>query len=98
MKKARDRRLRMGSPTTAVFSRGRNTELEAQIRARLIHMELEIGDWEAGFRNLEVLNELAVSTPELDYLKSELQYTEAKLVAIAPGSPSGQAIAMLDNS
>jgi TolA-binding protein len=79
-----------------LLTRPNPPDLEAQIRARLIHMELESGDWEAGFRNLDELKRLAASTPELDYLKSELQYTEAKLVALRPGSPSGQAITLLD--
>jgi outer membrane protein assembly factor BamD (BamD/ComL family) len=80
----------------ALLTRPHPPELEAQIRARLIHMELEGGDWEAGFRNLEALKRVAATTPHLDYLKPELQYTEAKLVAMRPGASKGAAVAMLD--
>ena len=74
----------------------RPPDLEAQIRARLIHMELEGGDWEAGFQNLDELKRLAATTPHLDYLKSELAYTEAKLTAMKPGGSKREAVAMLD--
>lgn len=70
--------------------------LEAQIRARLIRMELERGDWEDGMRNLEQLKRLAETSPELESLKPELHYSEAKLIAIREGSRSPRATAMLD--
>ena len=71
--------------------------LEAQIRGRLIRVELERGDWENGMRNLEELKRLAESTPELASLKPELLYSEAKLVAMREGNRSTRAISMLDH-
>jgi TolA-binding protein len=79
-----------------LLTRSYPASLEAQIRARLIRMELERGDWENGMRNLEELKRLAETSPELEGIKPELNYSEAKLVAIREGARSPRAIAMLD--
>jgi tetratricopeptide (TPR) repeat protein len=53
--------------------------LEAQVRARLIRVELEQGDWASGLRDVEALRKLGAASPQLKNLEPEIRYSEAKL-------------------
>jgi tetratricopeptide (TPR) repeat protein len=53
--------------------------LDAQVRARLIRVELEQGDWSAGLQDVGILRRLASASPALKDLEPEIRYAEAKL-------------------
>lgn len=75
----------------------RSPELESQIRARLVRIVLEVGDYAEGSRQLNALQDLVDRTPSLAAMKPELQYSEAKVAAMrAAGSNPDQAIKMLE--
>ncbi|HET9940925.1 MAG TPA: tetratricopeptide repeat protein [Candidatus Eisenbacteria bacterium] len=53
--------------------------LDAQVRARLIRVELEQGDWSEGLNDVAILRRLAAASPSLKDLEPEIRYSEAKL-------------------
>ncbi|HEX5030403.1 MAG TPA: tetratricopeptide repeat protein [Candidatus Eisenbacteria bacterium] len=53
--------------------------LDAQVRARLIRVELEQGDWSRGLNDVAILRRLASASPSLKDLEPEIRYSEAKL-------------------
>ena len=71
--------------------------LEAQIRARLIRVELEQGDWTAGLRDVAILRRSAAASPELKSLEPEIHYSEAKLHMMHTGKEKpNESVALLD--
>lgn len=59
--------------------------LDAQVRARLIRVELEQGDWNAGLHDVAILRRMAAASPALKDLEPEIRYSEAKLVMMHTG-------------
>ncbi len=79
----------------ALLRRPQPPELEAQILARLVAVELEQADWNGAARDLAALEKLATSTPALAPVIPEVRYSQAKLVAVRSRNLS-QASALLD--
>jgi tetratricopeptide (TPR) repeat protein len=71
--------------------------LDAQVRARLIRVELEQGDWNAGLRDVEILRRVASASPSLKDLEPEIRYSEAKLHMMHSGKENpNESLAMFD--
>ncbi|HET9253328.1 MAG TPA: tetratricopeptide repeat protein, partial [Candidatus Eisenbacteria bacterium] len=76
----------------------RPAELESQIRARLVRVLLELGDYADGSRELNALQALVDRTPSLAGLKPEVQYSEAKVEAMRSArSNPDRAIKLLED-
>jgi outer membrane protein assembly factor BamD (BamD/ComL family) len=71
--------------------------LDVQVRARLIRVELEQGDWNAGLQDVQTLRRMAAASPSLKSLEPEIRYSEAKLHLMHTGKTNpNEAVAMLD--
>jgi tetratricopeptide (TPR) repeat protein len=71
--------------------------LDAQVRARLIRVELEQGDWNAGLKDVEILRRMATASPSLKDLEPEIRYSEAKLHMMHKGRENpNESLAMFD--
>ena len=71
--------------------------LDAQVRARLIRVELEQGDWNAGLRDVAILRRMAAASPALKDLEPEIRYSEAKLVMMHTGKENpNEAVALFE--
>ncbi len=70
--------------------------LEAQIRARAIRVQLERGEWSAGFDELAALRDLVAASPALTQLVPEIRYSEGKLRSLRDQDPT-MAVALLDS-
>ena len=71
--------------------------LDAQVRARLIRVELEQGDWDEGMKDVQVLRRLAAASPALKDLEPEIRYSEAKLTMMRTGKANpAESVALFD--
>jgi len=71
--------------------------LDAQVRARLIRVELEQGDWNSGLRDVAILRRMAAASPSLKDLEPEIRYSEAKLVMMHTGKENpNEAVALFE--
>ena len=68
---------------------------EAQVRTRLMRVELERGNWNGAFQTLTELESLVRRTPELSMLVPELRFTRARLRALRD-QDLDEAIQLLD--
>lgn len=71
--------------------------LDAQVRSRLIRVELEQGDWSAGLQDVDALRRLAAASPQLKDLEPEIRYSEAKLHMMHTGKTNpDESLAMFE--
>ena len=69
--------------------------IEAQVRTRLMRVELERGDGEGALRTLTALESMVRRTPELSMLLPEIQFSRARLRGLRDQDRDG-AILLLD--